>query len=111
MSESNAAWTMKPTPEEERSFLKAFEPAPLPETPRQKLWRQLKEAIPDLGKIEPRQVNHARPPNPISDQLLLALAAGLLDDTKRDVIKGIIMEAIKEDIVAIVNSFLTDEPK
>lgn len=78
-----------------------YVPHPCP--PRWREWRRLTKMFPDLTELY-RGHWHDPPPKPMSSDQFIALAATFTDPVMKELLRGLIMDAIGDDLIEMLNA-------
>lgn len=65
-------------------------------------WYELYQIAPHLRELYGSSANQRRPPRPLADSTFLSLAACFSDSRKREVLRALIFDLLKEDLREII---------
>jgi len=71
---------------------------------RWKLWSRMVDIAPGLEELGYTRANENPPPYPLSDKMMLAIAASMTDETKREIWRRILVNLLTPDIIRIINT-------
>ena len=66
-------------------------------------WTHLKFRVPLLRRLKDRYYRPGVPPRPVSDGLFLALCASFADPTKREILRGLILDLLADDLAELLS--------
>jgi len=75
---------------------------PPPPNPHWYHWMRLYQIAPGLRDLHEVWGKQKRPPRPLHDATFVALAACFSDPTKREVLRALILDALGDDLVELI---------
>lgn len=81
-----------------------------PKSSKVKAWELLLEIAPEIKHLQPRTVNEARPPLPVSKHFFLQLLAALTDPVMRSIIQAVILDMVDDRVKELIVSYITEDP-
>ena len=67
-------------------------------------WHRIVEVAPELRYLSKHRSGENAPPWPLSDGLMLSLAAAFADPMKREILRALMLDLLKDDLVAILSN-------